>query len=210
MIPGLLIVVGMKNEARAAQPLGRVVVGADALARALDDGASALLSFGLCGGLNPALAPGDLVIATHVRAGDRDIAADPDWLARLIRHFPKAAIGGVAGSDVIVGNALAKAALRSKTGAIAADMESHRAAEMAFDAAVPFAVLRSVSDSASDSLPACAQAGFRPDGRVDVGAVVRGLLARPAEFPALVRTARNAGKAMASLTEAANRIRNAP
>jgi uncharacterized protein YfcZ (UPF0381/DUF406 family) len=52
--------------------------------------------------------------------------------------------------------------------------------------------------------------GFRADGSVDIGAVIRGLLARPSEFPALMRTARNAGKAMAALAEAARRVSSPP
>jgi adenosylhomocysteine nucleosidase len=203
---GLLIVVGMNREARAARTLGRTAVGAEALARALGDGATGVLSFGLCGALDPNLVPGDLIVGTHVHAGDRDFAVDPDWLARLSRALPGAAVGGVAGSNVIVGAANAKAVLRCETGAIAADMESQSAAEIAFEAGIPFAILRAVSDGASESLPMCAQMGFRRDGSVDIGAVVRGLLARPSEFPALMRTARNAGKAMAALTEAANRL----
>jgi hypothetical protein len=202
MTSGNLIVVGMAREARAARPLGRVVVGVEALARALGDGASGVLSFGLCGGLDPALAPGDLIVGTKVGA----VAVDADWLARLTRALPGAALGGIAGSDAIVGSASAKAALRSTTRAIAADMESHRAAEIAHRAGVPFAILRAVSDGAGESLPICAQMGFRADGSVDVGAVIRGLIARPSEFPALMRTAHNAGKAMTALAEAAKTL----
>ena len=183
-----------------------MVVGTDALRRALNDGPTVVLSFGLCGGLDPDLAPGDLVIGAHVRSGGRKFAADADWMARLTRAFPSAAVGGIAGSDTIVGASDAKSALRAATGAIAADMESHRAAEMALEAGVPFAVLRAVSDGASESLPMCAQMGFRPDGSVDIGAVMRGLLVRPTELPGLMRTARNAGKAMIALTAAANRL----
>ena len=202
MTSGTLIVVGMTREARAARPLGHVVVGVEALARALGDGASGVLSFGLCGGLDPALAPGDLVVGTGVGT----FAVDEDWLTRLTRALPGVAVGGIAGSDAIVGSVSAKAALRSATGAIAADMESHRAAELASEAGVPFAILRAVSDGASESLPLCAQMGFRSDGSVDVGAVIRGLIARPSEFPALMRTARNAGKAMTALAEAAKTL----
>jgi adenosylhomocysteine nucleosidase len=210
MFKGILIVVGMNREAHAARALGRVVVGAEALARALGDGATGVLSFGLCGGLDPALGPGDLVIGNRVRAGDHDIAVDAEWLERLTRALPDVAVGGVAGTDTIVGASSAKAALRIETGAVATDMESHRAALAALEAGVPFAILRAVSDGASDSLPLCAQMGFRPDGSVDIGAVVRGLMTRPSEFPALMRTAHNAGLAMAALTEAANRLSTSP
>ena len=196
----------MNREVAAARQLGVVVVGANALAAALRDGASRVLSFGLCGGLDLSLAPGDLVISTCVKAGDEVYPADTEWVRRLSRALPRATLGEIVGSDAIVGSAAAKAALRAATGAIAADMESHGAARLASRAGVPFAVLRAVSDGADESLPRCAQAGFRPDGGVDVAAVARGLLARPSDLPALMRTARNAGRAMAALSAAARTL----
>ena len=81
-------------------------------------------------------------------------------------------------------------------------MESHLAAAAAARLGVPFAVLRAVSDAADDDLPVAAQAGFSPDGRTNIAAVLAALARRPGEFPALIRTARNAGKALAALEAA--------
>jgi hopanoid-associated phosphorylase len=199
----------MDREVAAARPFGQVVVGPAALETALRGDVARVISFGLCGGLDPTLTAGDLVIGTWVHFGDERYPIDEDWLRGLSRSLPEATAGGIVGTNAIVAGADAKAALRAASGGVAADMESHHAAKMASEAGVPFAVLRAVSDGAGESLPACAQAGFRADGSVDVGAVVRGLLARPSEFPALMRTARNAGKAMAALAEAARRLSSA-
>ena len=186
-----------------AEPLGRVLIGVSGLAQALNEGAAGVLSFGLCGGLDARLSPGNLVLGSTVLAGDRRLDCDPEWVARLTKSFPEAVVGVVLGADFIIGSSDAKAQLHSRTGAIAADMESHRVALAASEAGVPFVVLRAVSDGAADSLPLSAQAGFRPDGSVDVLSVVQGLLRRPRELPALLRTARHAGAGFKALATAA-------
>ena len=193
----------MKSEARLAKPLGRVLLGVSGLAEALRDGAAGVLSFGLCGGLDPSLTPGDLVVGSTVLTGHRRLACEAKWVAQLAKSFPEAIVGAVLGADFIVESSDAKAQLRSRTGAIAADMESHRVALAASEAGVPFVVLRAVSDGAADSLPLSAQAGFRPDGSVDVLSVVQGLLRRPRELPALLRTARHADAGFKALATAA-------
>ena len=85
------------------------------------------------------------------------------------------------------------------TGAGAVDMESHLVAAAAARLGVPFAVLRSVSDRADHTLSGAAQAGFAADGRPDMAAVAMALLARPMEFPSLIRTAVHAATAFRAL-----------
>ena len=199
----LLIVVGMASEARLVTGLGRVIVGRDSFARLRPDGARAVLSFGLCGALDPALAPGDLVIGSRVTVGDRTLPTDVGWAARLSRDFPQAVTGAVAGSETIVASSTVKAALRDATRAIATDMESHLAASLATELGLPFAVIRAVSDGAEDDLPASAQAGFGAGGSTDIKAVIRALAANPRELPALIRVARNAGAGFSALRSAA-------
>ena len=104
---------------------------------------------------------------------------------------------------MIVGSVGAKAALREVSGAAIVDMETHAVAKAASDAGLPFVVVRAVSDTAAFALPRAAQAGFKPDGRPDVAAVMRALVARPWELPALLRTARDAENAFKSLSRAA-------
>ena len=202
----LIVVVGMNSEARLARPLGHVIVGAAALSKGSLSNARGILSFGLCGALDPALAPGDLIIGTSVNFGGRRFEADADWLTRLDRNFPGAARGAVAGSTAIVATAVVKAELRLRTGAIAADMESHNVAWAAAEAGIPLVIVRAVSDGATDDLPLSAQAGFHPNGRTDVAAVIRGLMARPAELPGLIGVALNAAKGFATLERAASAL----
>ncbi len=198
----VLFVVGLRTEARLLGPGRRVLVGADGLGEALErEGADLVVSFGLCGALDPGLAPGSLIVADLVVDGATKNWADTVWTER-VRRALDAWEGALVGSDVIVGSRAAKAALATATGAAAVDMESHKVARAAKAAGVPFIVARAVSDGADQSLPLSAQAGFRPDGRADIAAVLSSLSRRPWEIRALIRTAREASAGFEALRRA--------
>ena len=174
----------MAREAGIVGARARVAIGRVGLARSFAERPAAILSFGICGALDPSLKVGDLVIGSAVNG----VLADPEWTARLAAVLPTAHIGAMAAGDEMVADASAKAALRTRSGAVAADMESHAVAH----AGVPFAVLRAVSDVADQSLPPAARVGLKADGRPDISAVLKSLLGNPRQLPALIRTARNA------------------
>jgi nucleoside phosphorylase len=205
----LLFVVGMRREAQILGPGRRVVVGTADLDTALAERPAGVVSFGLCGALAPDLDIGQLVLATAVLTPVGELAADEALSDRLAAPLGRIMRGLFVGSAVIVPDPLRKSALRQSSGAIATDMESHLAAQAAARAGVPFAVLRAVSDRADEALPAAAQAGFRPDGSVDVAAVIAALARRPSELPGLLRTARHAGLAFAALRRAAESLDDA-
>jgi nucleoside phosphorylase len=199
-----LFVVGMEREARILSPQRRVVVGTRGLASAIaTQRPGAVISFGLCGALSSTLACGDVVMATRVVDRGDSVEADQALRDRLLERFSRAVSGPVVGSATIVGQAQEKAALALATGAIAVDMESAQVARAATAAGLPFAVVRAVSDRAADTLPRAAQAGFGPEGAVDILAVILGLVRRPWELAPLIATARSAGagfKALAAVS----------
>ena len=199
----LVVVVGLAREARIVRRRARVVIGLRGLDDALAQGASGIMSFGLCGGLDPRLAVGDIVLGDAVSDGDQRYETSVAWTAELAAALPGAARAVFTGADTIVGSPGEKAALRERTGAGAVDMESHLVAAAAAEAGVPFAIVRTISDPADHELPHAAKAGFRNNGEADVGAVLAGLLRRPSEFPALIRIARAAGRACKALDHAA-------
>jgi hopanoid-associated phosphorylase len=160
---------------------------------------SGLLSIGLAGGLAPDLAVGQLVVGTAV--GDHP--GDQNWAARLLAANPGAVSGPVAGVATPAASTSEKAALHAATGAIAVDMESHIVAEVAAAHGLPFAILRVIGDSASDTLPAAARVPLRPDGGVAMPAVLAAVARRPWEIPALIRLAGATGGALKTL-QAAN------
>jgi hopanoid-associated phosphorylase len=159
-----------------------------------------LLSFGVCGALSPDLKPGDLVVGwTVIGETGRRWVTDTGWSDQLSRALPKARVADVAAGDAMVGSVEAKRALFARTGAAVVDMESHIVGRIAEGRDLPFAVVRAVSDAADHALPPAALAGLKPDGEPDIGAVLRSLAARPAQLPALLRTARGAGAAFKAL-----------
>ncbi len=170
-------------------------------------GAGGLVSFGLAGGLDPALGTGDIVVPAAVRdAADHRYEVDAGWRARLIdalAELPGGAIETLAGSESPVTTTADKAALRQRSGAAAVDMESHGVARAAQEAGLPFLVLRAVGDPAGRAIPRSALAGMGPDGESRVGAVVGALMLRPWELPALLALARDTGRATSALRRAA-------
>ena len=116
-----------------------------AVARAREGGARAVVMAGFCGALAPGLGPGDLVVATEVRADGRTFS--PPGAAELLEAL--AAQGVPARPAVLASSSrpvLAGARRRlAAGGADAVDMESGALAEAAGE--LPWAVLRAVLDA---------------------------------------------------------------
>ena len=188
------VVVGMAFEARCLhaalaqhpdlpEPLihvtgakrGRAAEGARAL---IANGAKALLSFGIAGGLDPALRPGDIVIADDVKfAGKADIETDGGWRETVlagVKMIASARIAPILSVDHAVQSVDEKARLCAESGAAAVDMESYGVAREATAAAIPMLAVRVVADTADRALPRLAAGAIRPDGTVRIGPVLRG------------------------------------
>jgi adenosylhomocysteine nucleosidase len=208
----VLIVTGLQREASIAAGPGITVVCSSSNPRQLRelmttfDPASVrgIVSFGVAGGLDPELKSGDVVVATEIVASDkrwRAVSSMGDNLVSLPGRGRQKIVSGIlAGSeDVVLGQA-SKVALRAATGAAAVDMESHIAAAYAEDNGLPFAAVRVISDPASRALPALAMDALKPDGKVDVWKVMRGIAANPTAIPALVFAGRDFNRALRSLS----------
>jgi adenosylhomocysteine nucleosidase len=191
----VLAVVGMTREAKILAGAHVVIGGGDldGLTGRLEDelrgGVAGMVSFGLCGALDPELKVGDLVIGQGVADGEDLYEADAAWIARIAALLPEARIGGFACAERPVATAADKAELRQRTGAIAVDLESFPVARLARQFGVPFAVIRAVSDSADRALPPAAQVGLGADGRPAIGPVFASLRSNPWQIGALIRTA---------------------
>ena len=176
---------------------------AAAARRLVGDGARALASVGLAGGLAPALASGHVVIARHVlRPDGMRLETDAAWRARILTRLAdhESVIEGVVqGCDRPVLDTAAKAALHGAGGAHSVDMESHVVAAVADQAGVPFAVIRAIADPAERAVPRIALAGLRADGGVDAAAVIKKAVAAPWLFPALIRVASDSRRGLGAL-----------
>jgi adenosylhomocysteine nucleosidase len=202
--PTVVVVTGLLAEARAVGlPLDRTIAGgADPvrleaeLGRALSEGAQAVLSFGLAAGLQEGRGPGTLVIPVEIVSGDEHYPTDPRWSAQMRAAVGEGDSQPIVGVDAPLLRPADKSQLHRTTGAIAADMESHRVARLAQRAGRPFAALRVISDPAERSLPPAAAIGMKPDGSVNALAVLLSLLHEPGQLPDLMQVALEARTAM--------------
>ena len=207
----ILIVTGLVQEAGIAAGPGMAVIcssSSPAQLRALltvvdPESIRGVISFGVAGGLDPSLRSGDVVVATEVLAGDARWAAglslNEDLISKLTSGRRRVVRGCLAGAEEVILGLSCKAALHSETGAAAVDMESHIAAAYAAEAGLPFAALRVISDPAHRALPALARAAIKPNGQIDVAAVLRGLVRNPAAVRGLVSTGLDFNRALRSL-----------
>ncbi|MEQ1929813.1 MAG: hypothetical protein ABL957_04665 [Parvularculaceae bacterium] len=188
LICGLRAESDVASKAAHAARLKIAVSGANAAqaevlaARLCAEGAAAIVSFGVSGGLAPHLKPGDLLIGKSVKtASGETFGCDP---------FHAAALGAGAvlfGSDNMVATAAEKARLYRETGAVAVDMESHGAARAARDAGIPFIAIRAIADPADRALPKSALGSIAPDGSMRAFSTLLKCVTAPGDFPALLQ-----------------------
>ena len=174
--------------------------------RLIGAGAAGLISWGLAGGLDPALMAGTLCLPREVIGEDgRRFATTRSWRESIMAALGpdrKVAEGTLLTRDRPVAGVASKAELRRETGAEAVDMESAAVAQIAAAHAVPFIAVRVVVDTAVDAIPGSV-ARASESGEVRIGRLLRGLIGRPGEIASLVRLARRYRSAMRSLGIAA-------
>lgn len=185
--------------------------GLSAARSLLDVGATALLSFGVAGGCNPDLPSGAVVLSTGVRdmtvSGSGEfLYTNREWQRRLKARL----LGAVLVEDAPIASvtlpataANDKQKLFADLNVAAVDMESAAVARAAMEAGAPFMALRAVLDHAAIGLPPSALAGLAPDGASNAGAVIRAVLRRPHDIPALIGLAAANTRANRALNRAA-------
>ncbi|MGQ0627555.1 MAG: phosphorylase family protein [Phycisphaerales bacterium] len=158
-------------------------IGREAICRALRlhvprGGAGCAVLAGLCGGLTegpeaPAL------------------ACIRDESGREWTSFLGATAGGatLVGVDRIIDTPAAKAELAQVTGASIVDMESHAFAAECTAMGVRFGVVRGVSDTPTETLPAAILGWITPAGETRMARAMLDLLRRPGDIPHIARFA---------------------
>jgi adenosylhomocysteine nucleosidase len=223
---GVGVVAALESEARTLGPAvrrrdGLSSVGDGALlavsgvggalaviaARSLvDAGASALMSFGLAGGLDPALRAGSVVLPNEVisRDGTRFLTS-VEWREQLRDAIAKqrpVTVGTLLTSSTAIDGVADKATAFRETGAVAVDMESLAIAEFAAAHSLPFIAVRVIVDTAADVLPRAVVAASRA-GQVRIWRLIGGLAVAPLELVALIRLAQRYRAATHSLAAVA-------
>jgi len=165
---------------------------AAAARRLADAGATSLVSWGLAGGLDPALAAGTICLPTLVIAADGSrLATDHHWRELLAAAI--AARRGVVGGSLLtsprsIDDVAGKAAAFRETGAAAVDMESHAIAAVAASRKLPFIAIRVIVDTAHDALPDAVVAASS-GGDVSSLRLLQELLRSPRSIAPLLRLA---------------------
>ena len=206
----ILVVVGLAFEARIARTCRGTTIccrrgseAAQAMTRALDDPACrGVVSFGIAGALDHRLRSGTHLVASHVITPDGAIPTHEGWSRTLLQSSAGAVHATILGCDHVVIDPKEKRELFASTGAAAVDTESHITALMARERGLPFTCLRIVADPAHRRVPKAAMSGLREDGRAYPAGVVRALLRRPHETPALLAIARDTWRARRVLARA--------
>ena len=199
-----MALVGLAFEARIAAGPGVLVICrgpeiADTLRLAFDAGCRSIISFGVAGGLAPDQRPGDWIVASEVIHGETSRPTHMIWSRNLLETIPEVRYGPVIGVPAPVADPLAKQDLHARTGAIAVDMESHIVAEFAATHGMSFAVARVIVDPAHRRVPDAALIGLRPGGGTNLTAILREVLAKPAQVLPLLRIAGDAYAARSAL-----------
>jgi adenosylhomocysteine nucleosidase len=179
-------------------------------ARALiDAGAMALASWGMAGGLDPALVAGTIFLPSEViNSAGNTVTTARDWRERLSRavtlHHP-VAHGKLLMSANAIGSVADKARLFRETGAAAVDMESLAIAEVAQSHGLPFIAVRVIVDSAQDSLPRAVTAAADSAGHLHIWRLIGALARAPGDLGPLIRLAqryRAASRSLAAVAKA--------
>ena len=174
-------------------------------------GAKALISFGVAGGLAPALPPGSLILAESlITTSGEELPTDSAWRERLLAESATRNLdlvnGPMLGSDRAVGGRAAKRSQHEETGALAVDMESHAVARVAAAQGLPFIALRAIADPVDRALPRAVQGIVGVDGRPRTAPLVLGLCRRPWELRALLVLNRDFRQALDALAQAATTL----
>lgn len=143
----------------------------------------AVISTGSCGGLDPVLPAGRVVVAERVLS----LSPAGEFAARIPDCPPAVEItrGAVLTVDRFVQTREEKRSLRS-TGAVAVEMESAGVAAEAHNRGLPFYCVRAVSDDAATSFQIDFNRARRPDGRFSRARVVARAGMRPARWKELL------------------------
>jgi adenosylhomocysteine nucleosidase len=208
----VLIVSGMSLESLEASQSGVISVISNGSASQLrtllqqydSTQVRGVISWGIAGGLDPSLNPGDVVLASEVVSGSQSWPTSSQLTGAInglmVNNQITVHKGIVAGSDTDLTTVSAKASLYASSSAEVVDNESHVAAAFAQAQGLPFAVIRTVADPSSLTLPASVVSGLNSSsGGIDFFTFFSSLATNSSQIPDLILLASDTSAAFSSL-----------
>ena len=182
----ITILTGLQQEAEIFRVTGlQVLCGAaqrDKLADLIAADRKALVSAGCAGALAPDLAIGALTVASSVIQLDGSLyQPDAAWRAAVARTTNAALRPLFSHPTEVCATAAQRASLRARLHADVVDEESFAVAKLAQARGLPFLVLRSISDTADQTILPHDGEAQRPDGSEDIGPIVGDAIENPVE-----------------------------
>lgn len=169
----------------------------------LDAGATAILSWGCATALDDGLRPGTLLLPQFIiRHDGRKSPVEEGWHERLclaLAGMGIITVESLAESPTILKDRRERTALREKTGALAADMESGALARAAEDKDAAFLAVRVIADCAEDPVPPFVASSIDDWGRVNWLCLLFGAFLRPGDWKALATLNRHFKASQATL-----------
>ncbi len=173
----------------------------------IDDGCTALISFGIAGALLEGLKAGTLLISSHVIDHNDRVETDDAWMANVRRAIGEVKlrkeVGNLAHSDPPTATPADKRALHIETKALGVDMESFAIGRAAQQRNIPFIALRAVADEAGRLLPLSAIEALDELGNVSARRALISLALHPWETGEMIRLAYQTGQARKTLRDLA-------
>jgi adenosylhomocysteine nucleosidase len=190
---GTLLVVSGMGRAAAEQGALRLVAA----------GARALMSWGLAGGLDPALAAGTVLLPNEVVSTEDEVLPTArEWRERLsgaVAPLCTVCAGRLLTCRQPLASPADKVIAFRQSAAAAVDLESFVVATVAARHGLPFLAVRAIADTALDGLPRSLLAVAAGASDVRMGRLLGALVRAPAELPGFIRLVRRYSTASRAL-----------
>ncbi len=173
----------------------------DAAHQLIGQGATHLISFGVCGGLAPDLKAGDLILAHSVRMNEDILTLQSPWLQSMYAQNPHAKSELMLSVETPIASAAAKQTAFKTTSAVAVDVESYAVVKIAKTHNLPSMIIRAVLDASTQSLPKAALSGVDEAGQTQIWPVITSLAKHPQDLPALINLGRDSARAQKTLKQ---------
>lgn len=169
----------------------------DALASLVPSGCTGLISWGCAGALAGDLPIGALTVANSVTTMDGSVfPADMAWSRAIAVKTGAQSRPFFSGPTEVAANAGARAALHKQFGVDVVDEESWAVAALAKARNIPWIGIRSISDTAAETLPAADANATNPDGSPDIGEVLASIGQDPGQIGGLITDGEDFQRAM--------------